>query len=599
MNNIDLKGNPFYLDEKQIEWVNNTKSKMSLEEKIGQLFFLIGFTTKEKELKDVVKSIKPGGMMYRTTSVKKVSSAYRVLQGESNIPMLLAANLEAGGNGLIDEGTNFGNQLLVAASNNYDNAYKLGLVCGREAASVGANMAFAPVIDLNYNFRNPITNTRSYGDDPQKVAEMGASYVKGAHDAGLSVTIKHFPGDGADGRDQHLVTTKNSLNYKDWMATYGQAYRTSIKAGARGLMVGHITLPSYFEDVVKDRPELKDLPATLNPVLLNKLLREELGYNGLTMTDATLMTGFGQSGKRENLVPESIAAGNDMFLFTRQPQDDFKYMLNGYKNGIITEERLDEALTRILAIKASLKIHNKSLDGLVPNTFNELNIKEHKDWAAVVADEAVTLVKDENRILPLNPNKTPKIGVIYNGNESMNDTLFKNIPGFKGFVIKTVMKLASIGKKKESPVEKLVNRLKNSGFKAFHYDFGDIMSVMKDMNRPLADWKDQFDVIIYLTKWETMSNQTSLQLNYKAMGFDAPWFVEEVPTILISMANPYHGYDVPMIKTVINAYSPNDEVFKAVVDKLVGKSKFKGVSPVKLNFTEFTGDLESFNKGDK
>lgn len=589
MNNIDLKGKPFNLSKDDIEWVESAKKSMSIEEKIGQLFFLMGFTTKKNELEAVVKTIKPGGMMYRTTTAKKVSGAYEVLQKNSNIPMLLAANLEAGGNGLIDEGTNFGHQLLVAASDNVDNAYKLGLVCGREGASIGANMAFAPIIDINYNFRNPITNTRSFGDDPERVAKMGAAYVKGAHDGGISVTIKHFPGDGTDGRDQHLVTTDNSLSYGDWMKTYGHAYKTSIEAGARGLMVGHITLPKYIEEKYPEKSELKDMPATLNPILINQLLREELDYNGLTMTDASLMTGFGQKGKRKDLVPESIAAGCDMFLFTRQPEDDYKYMMDGYKNGVITEERLDEALTRILAMKASLGLHGKNDDELVPNAFHKVDKEEHKKWSRDLAYEAVTLVKDDQNILPLDPKNHKKIGVLYNGNASGMAEVFKKMPGFKGLMMRTMMALTS--KKELTPYEKLINKLNENGFNAFYYNFGDIMSVMKDMNKPLDEWTSQFDAIIYLTKWETMSNQTSLQLQYKAMGFDAPWFVEEVPTILVSLSNPYHGYDLPMIPTIVNAYSPTEHIYDAVVDKLIGKSKFTGVSPVRLDYKEFTGEL--------
>lgn len=592
MSNIDLRGMPFNLDDKAIKWVEDTKASMTLEEKIGQLFFMIGFSTKQKDLSDVVKNIAPGGMMYRTTKEQKVSAAYKLLQSESKIPMLLAANLEAGGEGLVDEGTFYGHQMLVGASNNVENAYRLGLLCGREASAIGGNMAFAPIIDINFNFRNPITNIRSFGDKPELVAKMGAAYVKGAHDANLSVTIKHFPGDGIDGRDQHLVLTHNSLPFDKWMDTYGLAYKESIKVGARGLMAGHITLPNYIKEKHPDNKDLIYTPATLNPLLLNNLLREELGYNGLIMTDATLMTGFGQMGKRSDLVPMSIAAGCDMFLFTRQPEDDYNHMMNGYKNGVITDQRLDEALSRILAIKASLNLHNKSIDELVPNKFSEVNIEEHKSWAKELADQGVTLVKDNQNILPLDSKKHKKIGVLYNGNAGGIAAMLKDAPGLKGMMMKTAMKFGEIvGEKKLKPHEKLINSLNKHGFEAFYYNFGDIMSVMNDMQKPLHEWTSQFDAIIYLAKWEAMSNQTSLQLQYKAMGFDAPWFIEEIPTILVSVANPYHMYDLPMVKTVINAYSPTDEVYDAIAEKLVGKSKFKGVSPVSLDFDEVKGIL--------
>ena len=586
MKKVDLTGNPFYLNEKQIKWVEDTKKSMTLEEKIGQLFFLIGMSGKKKDLSQLVVDLHPGGLMYRTTAAKKVVAAHKTLQRASKVPMLLAANLEAGGNGLLEEGTNYGAQMMVGATDDENYAYKLGLIAGREASSVGGNMAFAPVIDINYNFRNPIANTRAFGDRPDLVGKMGAAYVKGAQEAGLSVTIKHFPGDGTDGRDQHLVTTHNALDKNKWKASFGDVYTTCIRAGARGLMVGHIGLPGYFED----NDPLKYVPATLNPTLLNKLLREELGYNGLTMTDASLMTGFGQMGKREDLVPKCIAAGCDMFLFTRMPQDDYRHMINGYRKGVISDERLDEAVTRILATKASLNLHKKTLEELVPNNFNQVDLLQHKKWADEMADHAITLVKDEQKLLPLSLKKYKKIGVMYNGNSGGMAELLGDMPGLKGFAVRTMMRLSK--GKKEAPYEKLVNALNRQGFEAFYYSFGDIMSIFNDMtNKTIDEWKSQFDLIIYLTKWESMSNQTSLQLQYRAAGFDAPWFVEEVPTILVSLANPYHGYDLPMMKTVINAYAPTDEAIEGIAEKLAGKSEFKGVSPVKLDFKEFQGIL--------
>lgn len=587
MNQIDLKGRPFYLDEADIKWVETTKQQMSIEEKIGQLFFMIGMSTKEKELIQVVERIKPGGMMYRPSKAKVVTKSHRVLQSTSKVPMLLAANLEAGGNGLIDEGTAFGNQMMVAATDNVDHAYNLGDIACKEAASVGGNMAFAPIIDINMNFRNPITNTRSFGDDPSRVAKMGAAYVKAAHDNNMCVTIKHFPGDGVDGRDQHLVTTYNSLSYNEWMATFGLAYKTSIDAGARGLMVGHIALPKYMEEVHPSQKDFVKKPATLNPYLLNDLLRKELGYNGLTMTDASLMTGFGQHGKRSEIVPGSIAAGCDMFLFTRMPEDDYDHMMKGYEKGIITDARLDEALTRILAMKASLGLHKKSLEELVPGTFESLNKTAHQVMSDQAADEAVTLVKDDQGILPMNPQKHKRIGVIFNGNIGGMEAILGNIPGFKGFMLKTLMRLSNIGKPNLSEVEKFIDALKVQGFDAFEYSFGDLLAIMKEMNsKTLKEWASQFDAIIVLAKWETMSNQTSLQVNYKAAGFDAPWWVEDVPTILVSVGNPYHQYDLEMIKTVINGYMPSESVYKAVAEKIAGKSPFKGKSPVELKFDE-------------
>ncbi len=590
MSKIDLKGTPFFLSDEDIKWVEQTKASMSIEEKIGQLFFTMAMAPKKKEIFRLLNILKPGGLMFRPSPAKDVAAAHRMIQKVSKIPMFLAANLEAGANGLIAEGTLYGHEMLVAASDNDECGYRLGKIACSEAAAVGGNMAFAPIIDINYNFRNPITNIRSFGDDPERVAKMGAAYVKGAQDANCCVTIKHFPGDGVDGRDQHLVTTQNTLSVEDWMATFGKAYKTSIDAGARGLMVGHIGLPKYMDKVKPGDEYARQLPATLNKDLLEGLLRKELGYNGLTMTDASLMAGFGQQGKRENLVPMSIAAGCDMFLFNRMPEDDYKYMMDGYKNGVITDERLNDALTRILALKASLGLHKKTLDELVPNNLNEVDTDKHAKWARELADKAVTLVKDDQNLLPLDLNKHKKIGVIFNGNSGGMDKILADMPGFKGFIIRLLMNLKG---KKKTEVEKFIEELNKQGFKAFEYSFRDIMSIFKDMTQStLEEWKNKFDVIIYFTKWETMSNQTSLQVNYKALGFDAPWFVKEIPTMLVSVANPYNGYDMGMIETIINGYSPNENVYKAIAEKIAGKSEFTGISPVKLDYKEFAGTIK-------
>ncbi len=581
--NVELGKHPFNLNRDQIKWVKETINKMTIEEKIGQLFFPVGFTTKEKELKDTVKKFHPGGMMYRTGKAKKVVSAHRVLQENSKVPMFLAANLEAGGTGIIEEGTYFGDNMLVGATNDVSFAEKLGEVCSKEGLAVGCNMAFAPVIDLNMNFRNPVTNTRAFGDQTELVGDMGAAYVKKLRENDMAVTIKHFPGDGVDGRDHHLITTINSLPYKKWLETFGDVYKKSIAAGARGLMVGHITLPDYFNVHPEGKEKYQNKPASLNPYLLNDLLRDKLGYKGLTMTDATLMTGFGQQGKREDLVPESIMAGNDMFLFNRNLEEDYDSMMKGFKNGVLTEERLHEALTRILGLKASIGIHNKSTNELVPGVLDEKMLSRHKIWSKEAADKAITLVKDDQKLLPLNPTKHKKVGIMYFGNKSMAEKIFGNLPGFKGFMIKTLMKLQP--KKKTHP-EMLMDALRPYGFEPFLYEFGDIFSILKDSKKSMNEWRKQFDVIIILSKMEHESNLTSLQVQYQAMGFDAPWFVKEVPTLLVSTSNPYQQYDFEMIDTVINAYSPKMDVYEAVASKLVGKSEFKGKSPVSLEFKE-------------
>ena len=164
----------------------------------------------------------------------------------------MAANLEAGGDGVTTGGTRVGSPMTIAATGDVEMAYKLGVVCGREGAAVGLNWAFAPIADIDYNFRNPITNTRTFGADPQLVADMSVACLRGLQENGVAATVKHFPGDGVDERDQHLVTAVNTLSCDEWDQTYGKVFKACIDAGALAVMVGHICLPEYSKRLCPD-----------------------------------------------------------------------------------------------------------------------------------------------------------------------------------------------------------------------------------------------------------------------------------------------------------------------------------------------------------
>jgi beta-N-acetylhexosaminidase len=225
--------------------------------------------------------------------------------------------------------------------------------------------------------------TRLYGSDDMLVKDCGVAYTKAAQELGMAVSIKHFPGDGVDERDQHLVTSSNDLSCEEWDATFGEAYQASIDAGAMTVMIGHIMQPAYTRRLC---PGIKDediMPATLAPELINGLLREKLGFNGMIVTDATTMAGFTIPLSRSKAVPYTIACGCDMFLFTKNLEEDYAFMTQGVKDGIITPERLDEAVTRILGLKAALKLPEKKTDGSIfvkPEEAKKIvGCKEHKE----------------------------------------------------------------------------------------------------------------------------------------------------------------------------------------------------------------------------
>lgn len=556
---MDLRGKPFYLSDEDIAWVESTLAEMTDDEKVGQLFCLIGWGSDEGYLKSLTGKYKVGGLMCRPMPAADTVATVRILQESSKIPLLIAANLESGGNGIATDGTKIGSLMQVAATDDDDMATKLGEVCGREGSAVGANWSFAPIIDIDYNFRNPITNTRTFGSDPDRVSRMGVNYVKTIQKHGIAASIKHFPGDGVDERDQHLVTSINSFSCEKWDETFGAAYKASIDAGAMTVMIGHIMLPEYSKRLCPGIKDVDIMPASLAYELTTKLLKEQLGFNGLVVTDATTMAGMVIPMTREQAVPMTIAAGCDMFLFSRSIDEDYAYMKKGIKDGVITSERLGEALRKILALKAALKLHIKKETGnLIPKLDEALKIigcDEHKAWAKECADKAITLVKEEKDVLPLSPEKYKK--VLYYGIESQ-----------QGFAYSVRAGVA----------DQFREMLVKEGFDVDQFDPN---KGMEGMMTPYSAVTGKYDLIVYLCNMATKSNQTTIRIEWAMpMGANVPIYMTQVPTIFISVENPYHLLDVPRVRTFINTYNSTDVVLDALMDKLTGRSEFKGNSPV-------------------
>ena len=361
----------------------------------------------------VMAGIGVGGMMYRTGPAAYIQNTHRTIQSFAKIPLLLAANTEAGGSGIAMEGTGFGCPMAVAATDDAENGYRMGYVSCKEGAALGLNWSFAPIVDIDMDFHNPITNTRTFGSDPDKVIAFASRYMDAADENGVAVAIKHFPGDGVDERDQHILTSINSLSCGDWIDSYGKVYKTLIGKGAKTVMVGHIAPPAWVKKLQPDATRKEQLlPASLSKPLLTGLLRETLGFNGLVSTDATPMVGFTSAMPRSEAIPAVIAAGADMILFNKSLDEDYNFLLEGLKTGKVTEERLNEAVMRILATKTSLHLPEKQAQGKLvpgPDTLSSVGCQLHKTWAQEVADQAVTLVRDEQHLLPISPKKFRRV----------------------------------------------------------------------------------------------------------------------------------------------------------------------------------------------
>lgn len=550
---IQYTKNPFYLKKEQIDWVEDTYKAMTIEEKLGQLFVPIVFTKDKNELIELVEQTHIGGMLYREGLGEELRKSHKILQDATKIPLLIASNLEYGGNGSAVEGTYFGREMLVAATDDNEKAYQLGKVCCREGAAVGVNWSFAPVVDIDFNYHNPITNVRTFGSDLERVIQMGKEYIKAAKEENMAAAVKHFPGDGVDERDQHLVTSVNSFTCEEWDNTYGKIYKAMIEAGTLSIMAGHIAMPAY-EEYFDKKDCTACTPATLSKNLLTHLLRERLGFNGLIITDATPMVGFCSAMERERAVPLSIENGCDMFLFNRNMEEDMAFMKKGYEKGILSEERLEEAVKRILATKAALHLPEKQQKGeLVPQkkAMDILSCKLHDEWARECADLGITLVKDTKKLLPLNPVLQKRVLLEIMGDFHSNE----RVSGF------------------------FIRQLEQEGFEVTLYE-KEGFEVMKDS---VEGFKGRYDLVLYVANIETASNKTVSRLNWHTMfglGNNMPWMANELPTVFLSLGNPYHLLDVPMIHTFINGYCNSNYVMEAMIEKLIGRSEFKGKSPI-------------------
>lgn len=358
---VDLTKQPYNLDTEAINWVYSTIESMTIEEKIGQLFVNMGAQRTEEYLTDVMDNYHIGAVRYNPGTAAEVWEQNYILQTKSRIPLLIAANTEAGGNGACTDGTYVGYEVKIGATNDPKWAYEMGRVSGVEASAIGCNWSFAPIVDIMRNWRNPIISNRAFSSDPDQVLDLALNYMKGIMESGILPAAKHFPGDGLDERDQHLSASVNHYSTEEWDATFGKVYQGLIDAGLPSLMVGHIMQPAYQKHFNPTMTDDDLLPATLSSEILTDLLRGKMGFNGVVVSDASHMVGLTGAMSRKDLLPQAIAAGCDLFLFFNDPDEDFAWMMEGYRNGIITDERLTEALTRILGLKARLKLHSTPL----------------------------------------------------------------------------------------------------------------------------------------------------------------------------------------------------------------------------------------------
>jgi beta-glucosidase-like glycosyl hydrolase/CubicO group peptidase (beta-lactamase class C family) len=393
-------------------WVESTLRKMSVDEKIGQLLFTTyhgSFTATEsaayKQILHDVNDLHVGGFINVTQGsplgiVK--SQAYPTavlnnqLQSKSKLPLLIGADFERGTAMRLDEGTSFPTAMALAAGGNSNDAYTMGKITALESRAVGVHWIYAPDADVNNNPGNPIINTRSFGEDPARVAEFVSAFVRGVEENGGLATAKHFPGHGDTAADSHIDLPVIRADRARLNSLELVPFRAAILSGAGSIMTGHLNVPSLEPD--------PNTPATLSHNILTGLLRSELGYQGLIVTDAMDMGGITVRYAPGEAAVRAVVAGVDALLMPPVPDAAFEALQAAVKSGRISKERLDSSVRRILQAKARLKLHSNRLVDV--NAINQKfgSVAWQKE-AQEISDRGVTLLRDTPHRLPLDGTK--------------------------------------------------------------------------------------------------------------------------------------------------------------------------------------------------
>ena len=423
---------PIHLDRNAVKWAEKTLRRLSLEEKVGQVFmiwvraqYLNVDSPEYVQLRDTMSRYHIGSFamtvpydppfLYRTQPYEAAELLNR-LQQDSKLPLLIAADFERGLTMRIHGATEFPHAMAFGAAGKLDYAEAFGRITAQEARAIGVHWNFFPVADVNSNPANPIINTRSFGSDPQQVGDLVAAYIRGARANGMLTTAKHFPGHGDTATDSHLGVASVSADMSHLQSVELPPFRQAIAAGVDSVMVAHVTVPALEPD--------SNRVASTSPAIVSDLLKRQLGFQGLVITDALDMAGLTRlyASNIGRAAVDAFKAGNDVLLIPADLDASYKALLEAVQSGEIPRERLDASVLKILKAKASLGLEkNRRVD--IDKVSTVVGRPENLALGQQVAAEALTLVRDNGKILPLKQSGTVASGLPYQKLEEVHNRI--------------------------------------------------------------------------------------------------------------------------------------------------------------------------------
>ncbi|HSW38744.1 MAG TPA: glycoside hydrolase family 3 N-terminal domain-containing protein, partial [Acidobacteriota bacterium] len=382
-------------------WVDTTLNELTLREKIAQLIqirvpgrFINRLSPEFLSISEQVRNNRIGGVCLFAGNVFDSAMLLNELQGISHLPLIVSSDFERGASFRIADTTSFPWTMALGAAGSEQLAYQKGKVTAREARALGVHWIFAPVMDVNNNPANPVINIRSFGEDPRLVARLGAAFIRGAIEGGVLTTAKHFPGHGDTATDSHIGLPVLKMDLSRLQALEFIPFISAIEAGVDSIMTAHVAVPGVTGQ--------SGTPATLSPMILTDILRNKLRFDGLVVTDALEMAGITDHYWNGLAAVRAIQAGADVLLLPTDAAVAINEIERAVKRGEISEARIDESVRRVLQAKYRLQLHiNRQADLTLIGDI--VASPENLRYAQEIADRSITVVKDDRRLLPINP----------------------------------------------------------------------------------------------------------------------------------------------------------------------------------------------------
>lgn len=539
------------LDEEGQTWVEETLKGMSLEEKVGQLIvgaagtnFTNLSTDKFQQIRQEVTDYHVGG--YHALGGEVFSAAFliRRIQEMARIPLFITADLEGGAGLIFRGGTRFPKAMALGATSDLASIRRVGEITALEAKSLGINVNFYPVVDVNNNPRNPIINIRSFGEDPTQVAQKAVAYIQGVQENGILATAKHFPGHGDTTIDSHLELPVIEVSRERLDEVELPPFQAAIEAGVQAIMTAHVSIPTL-------EPE-EGLPATLSRRISTDLLRNDMGFKGLIFTDALNMGGIHARWKERDAAVQAFIAGADMILFPLSVKAVFQGLFQAVRQGKIGEDRLNDSVRRILEAKARLGLHQNFLVDL-SSIDQKVGSPEYQEEAQRIMDQAITLVRDEKSVLPFSPTRRSTV---------------------------LLLTLLDERRPRESRGDSFVREFRRRHSKTIHVEVlprasGDEIALIEE----LAKRVDYMVVAGYI---RTAAYNGSLDLSLNQLELLKNLSQLRPPFAFVLFGSPYLLSFVPELPSYILAYDDHPEAELAAVKSILGETPFGGKLPISL-----------------